>query len=421
MRILFLTHYFPPEVNAPAVRTFEHCREWVAAGHEVHVVTCVPSHPLGEPFRGYRRRWYQHELLDGIHTHRVWTHLAANEGVFRRTLNYLSFVPTAVYRALRVGPIDVVVGTSPQFFCAVAASIAARLRGVPWVFELRDLWPESISTVGAMRRSMVLELFERLELHLYDDAAAVACVTRPFMQNLAARGVDAAKLHYVPNGIEPGFWASGERARGRRELRIAEDEVLVSYVGTVGMAHGLTTVLDAAERLRDSARHVRFLVVGDGAQLNTIRALAAARGLDNVSFTGLVARNRVPTVLAASDVLLVTLKRADLFKTVLPSKMFEAMAASRPVILAVDGEARAVLEASGGGLAVPPEDAEPLAAAVLRLAGDPGLRASLGEAGRRYVEVEFNRRTWGQQYLDLLRNLGFESAVVAAPGRAATE
>jgi glycosyltransferase involved in cell wall biosynthesis len=421
VRILFLTHYFPPEVNAPAVRTFEHCREWVAAGHDVHVVTCVPSHPLGEAFPGYRRRWYQYELLDGIHTHRVWTHLAANAGVFRRTLNYLSFVPTAAYRALRVGPIDVVVGTSPQFFCAVAACVAARLRGIPWVFELRDLWPESISAVGAMRRSVVLSLLERLELRLYRDAAAVACVTRSFMQNLAARGVDPAKLYYVPNGIEPEFWTSGDRARGRRRLGVADADVLVSYVGTIGMAHGLTTLLDAAERLRDSARHVRFLVVGDGAQLTAIREIAATRNLHNVSFTGLVAHDRVPSVLAASDVLLVTLKRADVFKTVLPSKMFEAMAASRPVVLAVDGEARAVLEASGGGVSVPPEDAEALAAAILLLARDPGLRASMGAAGRRHVELEFNRRTWAHRYLALLGKLGFERPIVAASEPAATE
>ena len=151
VRILFFSHYFPPEVNAPANRTHEHCREWVAAGHEVHVVTCIPSHPFGRPFPGFRRRWYQYEEVDGIHVHRVWTYLAANRGVLRRTLNYLSFVPTAALRAWRLGRFDVAVGTSPQFFCAVATWAYTRLRRTPWVFELRDLWPESIPAVGAMR------------------------------------------------------------------------------------------------------------------------------------------------------------------------------------------------------------------------------------------------------------------------------
>ena len=153
MRILFFSHYFPPEVNAPANRTFEHCRVWAAQGHDVHVVTCVPSHPEGKPFPGYRRGWYQRETMDGIQVHRVWTHLAPNRGVFRRTLNYLSFIPTAVFRAWRLGPVDALIATSPQFFCAVAGRLAAGLRKTPWVFEVRDLWPESIQAVGAVRRS----------------------------------------------------------------------------------------------------------------------------------------------------------------------------------------------------------------------------------------------------------------------------
>ena len=402
MRILFLTHYFPPEVNAPATRTYEHCREWVAAGHDVHVVTCIPSHPLGKPFAGYRTRWYQYENVGGIHTHRVWTYLAPNRGVRRRTLNYLSFVPMAVFRASRLGRFDVVIGTSPQFFCAVAAWAAARLRQTPWIFELRDLWPESIAAVGAMRKSAALRLIERLELFLYREAAAVACVTRSFMDNLAARGIDRAKLHFMPNGILPEFWTSGSRQQGRHDLDVADREVLVSYVGTVGLAHGLGSVIEAASRLRDSAPHVRFVIAGDGAQLDAVRALTTERGLDNVRLTGLLPRERVPSLLAASDMMLVTLTAADVFRTVLPSKMFEAMAAARPVVLAVAGEARDMLERSGGGIAVTPDDPAALADAVVRLARDPSLRAAMGAAGRLFVEREFNRRVWAARYLTLL-------------------
>src|SRR5919108_1509430 len=207
MRILFFSHYFPPEVNAPANRTHEHCREWVAAGHEVHVITCVPSHPVGVPFPGYRTGWYQREERDGIVVHRVWTALAPNKDVARRTLNYLSFVPTAVWRALRLGRFDILIGTSPQFFCAIATWMAALLRRTPWIFELRDLWPESIHAVGALRRSLALRMLEHIELNLYAHANAVVCVTQSFISNLERRGVDAQKLRYVPNGIAPEFWA----------------------------------------------------------------------------------------------------------------------------------------------------------------------------------------------------------------------
>jgi glycosyltransferase involved in cell wall biosynthesis len=389
-------------VNAPATRTFEHCRQWVREGHEVHVVTCIPSHPAGVPFPGYRSRWYHREIHDGIVVHRVWTWLAANRGVLKRTVNFLSFVPTAVLRALRLGRFDVVVGTSPQFFCAVAAWMTAAASRTPWIFELRDLWPESIHAVGAKRRYMPMRLLERLELRLYRSAHVVVALSQAFIEDLVRRGIDRSKLAFVPNGIDVAFWAAGSRPRGRAILGAGDEDVLVSYVGTIGMAHDVGTIVDAAARLGVPAagRKIRFAIVGDGAELPVLRARAA--GLDHVRFTGLMPREQMPDLLAASDVMLVTLKRADTFKTVLPSKMFEAMAAARPILLAVEGEAQTVLERSGGGVAVPPGDAAALAAAIEHLASDRESRERLGDAGRRFVDSAFNRRVWASRFLQIL-------------------
>jgi glycosyltransferase involved in cell wall biosynthesis len=413
MRILFFSHYFPPEVNAPANRTHEHCREWAAAGHEVHVVTCVPSHPFGEPFAGYKRRWYHYEEVDGIHVHRVWTYLAPNRGVLRRILNYLSFVPSAAWRAWRLGAFDVAIGTSPQFFCAVATWTYTRLRRIPWVFELRDLWPESIPAVGAMQTSRALRLLERLELRMYRDATAIVAVTEAFIRTLASRGVPPDKMHYVPNGIDPAFWRSDARDSVRAELGLRDDDVLACYVGTIGMAHGLGTVVEAAALLSTAAPRVRVLIVGDGADLEHVRAMAAVKGLDNVSFTGLVPRGRVPAILAAADMALVTLKPAPVFKTVLPSKMFEAMAARRPIVLGVDGEARATLERAAAGVSFPPGDAAALAGAIVALAADGPARARMGASGGEFVEREFSRRLWSQRYLGILTRLTASKAVAA--------
>jgi glycosyltransferase involved in cell wall biosynthesis len=417
VRILFLTHYFPPEVNAPATRTHEHCREWVAAGHEVHVVTGIPSHPRGRPFPKYRRQWYRHELVDGIHVHRVWTHLAANRGTVMRTLNYVSFALSGGWRASRLGHFDVAIGTSPQFFCAVATWIVARLRRLPWVFELRDLWPESIVALGALKRQSVpMRCLERLELRMYRDAAAVACLTRSFVATLEARGVDPRKLHYIPNGIIPEFWSQGRRDDVRHELGVASDEVLLSYVGTTGMAHGLGAALDVAARLRSLAPEVRLLIVGDGAEQDALREAVETRGLRNVRFAGLVPRARVPALLAASDIMLVTLRPSEVFKTVLPSKMFEAMAAARPLVLAVEGEARDTLLRAGAGIAVPPGDADGLVHAVHRLARDPGLRAAMGQRGASFVQHEFSRRIWAARYLALLEGMAVVASSRLAPG-----
>jgi glycosyltransferase involved in cell wall biosynthesis len=402
MRILFLSHYFPPEVNAPANRTYEHCREWVAAGHEVHVITCVPSHPAGVPFPGYRPGWHQREQCDGIIVHRVWTWLAPNKGVLKRTLNFLSFVPSAAWRALRLGAFDIMIGTSPQFFCAVATWIAASLKSVPWVFELRDLWPESIPAVGAGRAYMPLRLLERLELMMYRHARAVVCVSESFGRNLVRRGIDPSKISFVPNGIDPSVWAAGRRDEGRALLAAADHELIVSYVGTVGMAHDLGTVLDAAALLKRERPDIRFAIIGDGADLESVRARVTADRLSNVMLTGLVPRTTVPDYLAASDVCLVTLKRSEVFKTVLPSKMFEAMAAARPILLAVEGEAKQILERAGAGIAIAPGDPAALASGVRRLLDDAALRQTMGEAGMQFVERDFSRRVWARRYLRVL-------------------
>ena len=406
MRILFLSHYFPPEVNAPANRTFEHCREWVKAGHEVHVVTGVPSHPIGKPFTGYGRGWYRHELMDGVHVHRVWTYLAPNNDVLHRVLNFLSFVPTSIFRAWRLGKFDVAIGTSPQFFNVVATWVYAKARRTSWVFELRDLWPESIAAVGAMRKSVLLWLLERLELRMYRDATAVVCVTRAFMTNLTDRGVAPDKLRFVPNGIIPKFWLSGDRAAGRELLDVRGSEVVASYVGTVGMAHGLRTMLDAAPELLRSSPNLRMVIVGDGAELTSLREAAAERGLSNVKFTGLLGREQMPSVLAATDIALVLLKPSEVFKTVLPSKMFEAMAAGRPIALGVvAGEAQAILKEAGAGVCVAPGDADDLARSLSRLARDPVERQRMGESGMKFVEQRFSRQLWATRYLAVLEEV----------------
>lgn len=403
MRILFLTHYFPPEVNAPANRTYENCLAWVRAGHEVHVVTCFPSHPRGVIYPGYRAGWYSQEGRAGVHVHRVWTLLGPNSGVFRRTLNYLSFVPAALWRAIRLGRFDVVVATSPQFFCAVAGWLSGMLKRTPWVFELRDLWPDSIAAVGAIRTSWLLRLLERLELHMYRHAALVVSVTQSFIDNLERRGIQRPHVAYVPNGIDPSFWrCQVDTGALRTRLGIPPDAVVAAYMGTIGMAHGIGTVLEAAEILRREHSQVWFLIVGEGAERAALEEEARRRGLTHLVFTGQVPREEIPALMHAADIALVLLKDSPLFCTVLPSKLFEALASGRPIILGVRGEAQRVLEQARAGLPIAPENAADLADAIRRLAADPPARLAMGEAGRAYVAQEFDRARWAGRYAALL-------------------
>ena len=412
MRILFLTDNFPPEVNAPASRTYEHCREWVRAGHEVTVVTCAPNFPKGRVFEGYRNRLFAREVADGISVVRVWSYITANEGLLKRTADYVSFMISAILAAPWLKRPDVIVATSPQFFTACAGWAVSRLKGRPWVFELRDLWPESIRAVGAIRNHRILDRLERMELGLYRDAAAVVCVTRAFRDNLIRRGVDPDKVAVVTNGADLSRFAP----RARDEALAAELGLggcfVAGYVGTHGMAHALETLLEAAARLRrmPGGERIRMLLLGDGAAKAELVAKAKAMGLDNVVFVDTVPKDQVARYWSLLNVSIIHLKKTELFTTVIPSKLFECMAMGVPVLHGVEGESAEIVEREGAGLTFPPEDAGTLAGHLVALAADPARLRALGEAGRG-GSARYDRATLAANMLDVLER-------VAAKGRA---
>jgi len=404
MRVVFLSHYFPPEVNAPAVRTYEHCREWARAGHDIHVVTCVPSHPQGQVYPGYRRQLgVQHEQMDGIHVHRVWTFITPNKGRLRRTLGYVSYMLSAVWAALRLPRPDVLVATSPQFFCAGAGFFASRLLRRPWVFELRDIWPASIAAVGAARNKTLMALLEKMELALYRDADAVVALTEAFRRNLIDRGIPSAKIHVITNGIAPDFRRAVGRAAARKQLGL-DGKFIVSYVGTHGMAHHLETLLATADLLRGEP-DIQFLTVGDGAAREKLLRLKRETGLDNVRMIPQVSRPQAKRYLEASDVSAVLLRKAEVFKTVIPSKLLEAMAVGNPLVLGVEGEARRIVEEAGAGICVEPESARQFADAVLRLRSDPELRALLGRNGAVAVRRNFRRTALARKMWEVIQTI----------------
>ena len=411
MRILFFSHYFPPEVNAPAVRTYEHCREWVRQGHEVHVVTCIPNHPQGRVYEGYDPSLAtQREEMDGVQVHRVWTYIAPNKGFLRRTLDYMSYMFSAALVSLRLPRPDVIVATSPQFFCACAGFLASKIKRAPWVFELRDLWPESIVAVGAIRNPLVIGALEAIELFLYDDSEHIVSVTKAFRKNLVGRGVDSNRVEVVTNGIDPNMWGGLTKEAARAELDLPEDQFIASYIGTHGMAHNLETLLGAAEALRDE-EEIHFITAGDGAEFENLKQLRREKGLDNVTMLGQVPREQARLYLHASDASLVLLRDSDLFKTVIPSKIFEAMAAGNPVLLGVDGEARAIVEDAQAGVFIEPENAEELARTTLRLKESPERCQELGQNGREAVRKRFDRKKLANKMLNCLQSASVDHEV----------
>lgn len=380
MKILFLSDNFPPEGNAPATRLYEHAVRWVRAGHSVTVVTCAPNFPEGKLYAGYRNAWRQVEMVDGIRVVRVKTYITANEGFLRRTLDYMSFMVMGFWAGLFERRPDVVVATSPQFFCAVGGWLLSVFKWKPFVFELRDLWPASIVAVGAMERSVLIRLLERVELFLYRQASAIVSVTESFREDLVARGIPRDKIDVVINGVDLERYAPRSR-----DIELADEfglggKFVAGYIGTHGLAHALPSVLEAAALLRDRD-DIAFFFAGSGADRARVERLVSERGLSNVRLIPRQPKKRMPALWSLCDLAVVPLRDDPVFATVIPSKIFEAMGMGVPILMSLpDGEATGIVRKTGAGLCVPPENPAALADAIAALADDPARMAGLRAA-----------------------------------------
>jgi colanic acid biosynthesis glycosyl transferase WcaI len=390
VKILFVTHYFPPEVNAPANRTHEHCRRWVQDGHDVTIITGVPNHPRGEIYDGFENRWSQEETIDGIRVIRTWMYLTPNAGFSRRVANYLLFALTAVLASFRVKKPDLVIATSPQFFVGVAGAVISKLKRRPFVLEIRDLWPKSIVELGQLREGPVLSALEALERWLYRNAAGVVVNTRTFRQHIVERGVAEDDVELIYNGIDPSVFRPRPRNEALLEKHGLSNHFTVAYVGTLGLAHGLSQFIDVAERLK-GRRGLKFCLIGDGADRAKLEADVERRGLHNVVMLGLQPRASMPDWIASIDLLIVMLRDLPVFETVIPSKIFEFLAQERPVLLAAKGEIRRMMEEAGGAQIIDPEAEDQMVEAIEQAIDHPEAATIRAAAGRRWVEEGFIR------------------------------
>lgn len=420
MRILFLSHYFPPEVNAPAGRTYEHTVRWARAGHDVTVVTCVPNCPDGVVYPGYRNRLRrQVETMDGVRVVRVWTYLAPNAGTARRIVNYLSYMFSAFWAALTLPRPDVLIATSPQFFCGWAGVLVHWLRRVPFVLEIRDIWPESIETVGAIRFRPVLRMLQWMERVMYRAADHIVAVGEGYKNKILEKVNISGRISVITNGVDLQRFLPRPACPEIRSRWRGDEKFVCAYVGTIGMAHGLDVVLRAAEILRERGRNdIVFWMVGDGARREELERETQRCGLgQRVVFTGRLAKEDMPDVLAAADACLVHLKKTKLFETVIPSKIFEMMAMAKPIIMGVRGEARAIAHRAGAAVEMEPESAESLADVITRLADDPTLRTRLAASARGFVTEHYNRDRLAETFLRTLESIaaGGRGADIVAP------
>lgn len=404
LNILFLTDNFPPERNVPAMRTWEHVSRWVKDGHQVTIITTAPNFPQGRPLAGYKNRWYFREDMEGVKVIRVKSYIAANEGFLKRILDYVSFMVTGGIAAMFQRRPDILISTSPQFFCAVAGWIVSRLRRLPWIFELRDLWPASIVAVGAMKEGALIRMLYWIEMSMYRAADRVIAVTKGLRQDLVDRGIPGDKVVVVRNGADTNRFTPRPKDPALVERFGLQGKFVVGYYGTIGMGAGVQTAVDAGALLRDRDDIV-IMLAGAGAEYDEVDKSIRDQRLTNVRLLPPFDQAEMPAVWSLLDAAIVMMKDRPLFKATISSKTFEALAMGLPVIMSLPaGEATGLVDEYGFGINVRPENPQDMAAAIKRLADEPELTAVLGKKALA-ASKDFSRERSAGLVMDVVQDV----------------
>jgi len=414
MRIAVYSHYFLPEIGAPSARIGDFAAQWLRGGHTVDVATCFPNHPSGTLYPDYESAHYLHEKIKGIDVHRSWTYITPNRGFVKKTLGHASFwLSAGAVSSRRMPAPDCAVGTSPTFFAAMAARAKARRHRVPFIMEVRDLWPAIFVDLGVVRNRKIIRLLEIWEMNLYRTATKIVTLTDSFRDNLIARGIPAKKVATITNGADTEFWkpADAEAKQLRTELGL-DSAFVVLYIGAHGISQGLAAQIRAAAHMGDLP-NVQFIFVGEGADKEKLEAEGRQRGLTNVRFLPPVGKERVRDFYSMADLCLVPLRNIPLFDTFIPSKIFEIMAVGRPILASLRGEAANILARSKAAKIVPPEDSVAIAAAIRKLSRSPQDLQSMAENGPRFVEQHYSRRGLAHRYLEVIRDARAEMGLAA--------
>lgn len=400
MKILFLTDNFPPEINAPATRTYEHCSEWVKAGHEVTVITCFPNYPTGKVYKGYKNTLRSKtEWMNGIKVVRVWSYMTANKGFAKRILDFISFSITSFFAGL-FQSCDVIVATSPQFFTALSGRTLHWFKRKPWIMEVRDLWPDSIKAVGAMKENFVLNYFSKEEKWCYQSANKIVVVTNSFKKDIIQKGIPADKIHVIKNGANTELFKPRKKSQDLLDKYHLNGKKVLGYIGTLGMAHKIDFLIDC---VKDSEEYV-LMILGNGAERESIQNKITEENINNVILLDAVPKNEVPDYIALQDAALINLRKSDLFKTVIPSKIFETAAMRIPILIGVDGEAREMIEEFGAGLYYEPENMEDFKQKLENLFSSDAVYQACQDGGER-LAAAYDRKRLASEMLYIIKGI----------------
>jgi len=400
MKILLITEYFPPEIGAGSTRAYDHSSQWVKNGHDVTVITGFPDYPDGiipQKYKGYK---FLIEDIEGIRVIRTYTFPAPNKGFFRRVISFLSFMISSVLQGTAASKKqEILIATSPPFLVGVSGYIISKFKNIPFVFEIRDLWPESAIQLGELKNKFVIKFLQKIELYLYHSAKLIVPVAESTINVILKKGIDEKKIVVIKNGVD--LETIPRQLSNKSENT---KKFVVTYIGTIGLSHALDKVVESAELLKNEDS-IFFQIIGEGAEKENLRNLIGKLGLKNIKLINKIEREQLTEYYSKADILLVTLRKLDIFRKVIPSKLFEIMAFGKPILISVDGEARFIVEKARAGLFVQPENPEDLKDKILYLKNHPDLLKEFGKNGRIFVEENFNRSKLAQKYELILSSI----------------
>ena len=397
MRILIITQYFPPEIEAGGFRMYDFGQRLVAKGHEICILTGMPNFPMGIKPKGYRYKLFRYEYTKGLHIFRSYVYPTKNTGLFKRLVNYFSFAVSSIIASVMIPKVDVVICTSPPLFSGIPGLVISKLRGVPFVFDVRDIWPKAAIGLGLITNPSVIKLLEKLEECLYRHADRVVVVTSGYGDSISQKGISVDKIAHISNGVDTELIKAGEKQnRVRKELGI-EGKFIALYAGTHGVSQGLQTLLEAARTL-EIHKDIVFILIGEGAEKDALKQQAAKEKLGNILFLDQVPKSEIVDYLVAADICVVLLRKLDIFLETVPSKIYEFMAAEKPIVLGVYGEAEKILKEAQAGISFEPENADELVEAIMKVKSDPELMKQFGRNGRIAAEQKFSRHVLARKY-----------------------
>jgi glycosyltransferase involved in cell wall biosynthesis len=400
MKILYLSQYFPPEVGATQNRAYEMAKNLIHLGHEVIVMTEVPNHPSGIIPAKYRNRFCILDKYDEIPVIRNWVWVKPHKTFYSRMLFYLSFMFSTVLNSfsLERKKFDIIYATSPPLFVGIAGLVIAKLMKLPLIFEVRDLWPESAIDLKQISSPITVKMSHWLANTIYSHSKAIIAVTNGIATKLKIKNIDAKKISTIKNGTNIN--SNINLYDSMLEERLGwKDKFIVLYAGIHGIAQGLETIIYAADCLKE-IDNIKFVFIGEGPNKNNLKAIVKKKKLENIEFLPEVPREEIFKYISLSTVCLVPLKKLTIFQGALPSKMFDAWACKKPIILSVNGEAKRELKKANGGIYAEPENHMAIAISVLKLFKNPDLCNILGENGYRFLYKYGYTRSQQAAYLE---------------------